>query len=129
MTDYPRSLALWAGTSDDARLSEDETERASYWTSFRQAIRRVEMETQLQEELDAYPAAEAGGADEAAAPDVVGGGDTTTARPLSTCQSQARYGSGPNTVRMGKEYTAAELKPIVPELFGFNPTVTSKKEW
>ncbi|CAN0348577.1 unnamed protein product, partial [Pylaiella littoralis] len=71
VTDYPRSMAIWAGTTDDARLSDDETERAGYWTSLRQATRRVETETQQQQELDTCPAAETGVAEAASAADFV----------------------------------------------------------
>ena len=124
MTDYPRSLALWAGTTDEARLSDDETERAAYWDSFREAIRKAEL--QLQKQLDAEVAANADAVSAvgASAGVAAGGSSTTTTstsilapRPLGECRSQARYGSGPDTVRMGREYTAAELMSIVPEDF------------
>lgn len=124
VTDYPRSLALWAGTTDEARLADDETTRAGYWDSFRNAIRQAELHQQ--EELDAEVAADAEEAAADAAASAAGGGSAgipagggiLAARPLSECRSRARYGSGAGTVRMGREYSAAELMPIVPEVFG-----------
>lgn len=125
MTDYPHSLALWAGTTDEARLSDDETERAAYWDSFREAIRKAEL--QLQKQLDAEVAANADAVSAVGASACVAAGGSSSSsttstsilapRPLGECRSQARYGSGPDTVRMGREYTAAELMPIVPEVF------------
>lgn len=122
VTDYPRSLAQWAGTTDEARLSDDETARAAYWDSFRQAIRQAEQQQQQQQVAEDVASAAAANASEvvasAASAGSGGGGGSMTARPLDKCRSQARYGSGPDTVRMGKEYTAAELMPVIPEVFG-----------
>lgn len=121
MTDYPRSLALWAGTTDDARLADDDATRAAYWDSCRKAIRQAE--PQQQEQLVAEVAANAQAASslsEVNVDVVPAGGDANimAARPLHECRWQARYGSGPNTVRMEREYTATELMNVVPEVFG-----------
>ncbi|CAN0541506.1 unnamed protein product [Ectocarpus sp. 12 AP-2014] len=126
VTDYPRSLALWAGTTDGARLADDNAERQQYWASFRQAIRQAEHRLgQQQERKDALvQAAE----EEAQRVDDGSGGDVTAAaRPLSECRSQARYGSGPDMVRMGREYTAGELLQIVPQVFGVHPAAGSQE--
>lgn len=127
VTDYPRSLALWAGTTDGARLADDDAERQQYWASFRQAIRQAEHQLgQQQEQRDAVIQATEGEEEAQRADD--GFGDVTTAaRPLSECRSQARYGSGPDTVRMGKEYTAGELLQIVPQVFGVRPAAGSQE--
>lgn len=122
MTDFPRSLALWAGTTDGARLSADEAERAGYWESFRLAIRQAELrqQEQLQSAHETTAAAEetvsAGVEAASGTPSDASGG--ISARPLSACRTQARYGAGPDTVRMGREYTAAELRAVAPEAFG-----------
>ncbi|CAN0379500.1 unnamed protein product [Ectocarpus sp. 8 AP-2014] len=129
VTDYPRSLALWAGTTDGARLAEDEAEREQYWASFREAIRQAEHRLgQQQEQRDAVVQATEQEEEAQRADD--GRGDVTTAaRPLSECRSQARYGAGPDMVRMGKEYTADELLQIVPQVFGVRPAAGSQELW
>lgn len=133
MTDFPRSVALWAGTTDDARLDNDETKIADYWDSIRRAIRRAE--TYQAEQQQGRYGAEGGatGAEVEVDPETSGsaslgrtGGEGVAARPHSECRSQARYGSGPDTVRMGKEYTAAELRRVVPEVFGADPAARSE---
>ncbi|CBN77500.1 conserved unknown protein [Ectocarpus siliculosus] len=127
VTDYPRSLALWAGTTDGARLDDDDAERQQYWASFRQAIRQAEHRLgQQQEQRDAFVQATEQEEEAQRADD--GFGDVTTAaRPVSECRSQARYGSGPDMVRMGKEYTAGELLQIVPQVFGVRPAAGSQE--
>lgn len=127
MTDYPRSLALWAGTTDDARLADDEAERQQYWTSFRQAIRRAEHRLGQQQEREDTLVQDTEAAEEAQRADDGAGDVTAAARPLSECRSQARYGSGSDTVRMGREYTAAELLQIVPDAFGVRPAAGSQE--
>ncbi|CAB1110589.1 unnamed protein product [Ectocarpus sp. CCAP 1310/34] len=125
VTDYPRSLALWAGTTDGARLADDNAERQQYSESLRQAIRQAEHRLgQQQERKDALVQATE---EEAQRADNGSGDVTTAARPLSECRSQARYGSGPDMVRMGKEYTAGELLQIVPQVFGVRPAAGSQE--
>ncbi|CAN0307842.1 unnamed protein product, partial [Ectocarpus sp. 6 AP-2014] len=127
VTDFPRSLALWAGTTDGARLDDDSAERQRYWASFRQAIRQAEHRLgQQQEQREAIVQATEQEEEAQRADD--GFGDVTTAaRPVSECGSQARYGSGPDMVRMGKEYTAGELLQIVPQVFGVRPAAGSQE--
>ncbi|CAM9527256.1 unnamed protein product [Sphacelaria rigidula] len=109
VTDYPRSLAVWAGTTDEARTG-DTSEQAAYWDAVRQSARRAQYSflsntKVLSDQDDAtirestYPS--------------VG----IAARFSSPCAAQARYGAAAGMVRMNREYTEAILKSIVPSVF------------
>ncbi|CAM9286802.1 unnamed protein product [Choristocarpus tenellus] len=80
ITDYPRGIAAWAGTEDIARFDPEDGGR-KYWESIRRAARAVEgVKSMHPGRPEAYD-----------------------------CRVAARYGSGPNTVRMSKTYVACEI--------------------
>lgn len=101
VTNFPASLALWAGVDDAGRVAVDDTTEAhgketnvsykahdKFWDGIRHAIRSAEANRPNLEALSSYG-------------------------PPFKCKARARFGAGPDSARINRQWKALDIAKAI----------------